>query len=351
VVIAGLVAIAYYRSPTRDPGLTTEIALLLTVLLGGIALREPALASGLAVTLAILLAVRTQIHHFVRSVLTEAELADALILAASVLVVLPLMPNEYLGPFRAFNPRLIWKIVVVMISISAAGYIVVRLMGARFGLPLSGLASGFVSSAATIAAMGSRGKHQPTLLRPAVAGAVLSTVATIIEFAAVLAFTNRGVFVALTPALIGASLTAVIYAGVFMIRSIRGDAVQASQKGSVLSLKTALLFAAIMSLVLLASAALNAWLGKAGVVLASILAGFADAHSAAVSVASLANTGRVGEHAAIVPCLAALTTNTVTKIVLTITSGSRRFALQVIPGLILVGARHGLWPYMPCTGK
>src|SRR5215470_7172813 len=44
--VSALIAIAYFRSRARDPGLTTEVALLLTVLLGGIAMREPALASG-----------------------------------------------------------------------------------------------------------------------------------------------------------------------------------------------------------------------------------------------------------------------------------------------------------------
>jgi uncharacterized membrane protein (DUF4010 family) len=86
VAVAALLAIAYARSRTRDPGLTTEAALLLTVLLGGLAMRQPALASGLGVTLAILLAARTRLHRFVSSVLTEAELADGLILAAAVLV-------------------------------------------------------------------------------------------------------------------------------------------------------------------------------------------------------------------------------------------------------------------------
>jgi hypothetical protein len=135
LAIAALVATAYIRTRAKDPGLTTETALLLTLLLGGLAMRQPALASGLAVTQAILLASRTRIHRFVRSVLTEAELTDALILAAAVLVVLPLIPDRYVGPFGAINPRMIWKIVLLMISISASGYIAVRLLGVRFAFP------------------------------------------------------------------------------------------------------------------------------------------------------------------------------------------------------------------------
>ncbi len=204
LAIAGLVAISYFRTIAQDPGLTTEAALLLTLLLGGLAMRQPALASGIAVTLAVLLASRAAIHRFVRSMLTEAEVCDALIFAAAVLVVLPLMPDRYLGPFGAINPRMIWRIVLLMISISACGYIAVRLLGARFGLPLAGLLSGFVSSVATIGSMGSRARQQPALLRPAVAAAVRSSIATILELATLLAATSRSVLLALTLPLIAA---------------------------------------------------------------------------------------------------------------------------------------------------
>lgn len=336
LAIAALVATAYVRTSAKDPGLTTETALLLTLLLGALAMREPALASGLAVTLAILLASRTRIHRFVRSVLTEAELTDALILAATVLVVLPLIPDRYVGPFGAINPRMIWRIVLLMISISASGYIAVRLLGVRFGLPLAGLASGFVSSAATIASIGSRARQQPVLLRPAVAGAVLSTIATIIEMAAVLSATSRSVLLVLTVPLIAAGVVAAVYAAFFTIKGMRHDAPDATQPGSAFSLKTALAFAATIAAMLFASAALNSWLGKAGVIVAAGVAGFADTHSAAVSVASLVAAGKMSARDAVIPCLAGLTTNTITKAVLAVTAGGRRFAIQIIPGLILV---------------
>ena len=76
--VAGLCAIGYMRTEEQDPGLTTETALLLTVLLGGFALKEPVTASALAVTVAIALMARTRIHHFIRDVLSEEELTDAL---------------------------------------------------------------------------------------------------------------------------------------------------------------------------------------------------------------------------------------------------------------------------------
>ncbi len=117
--MAGLSAIAYLRSGQDDPGVTTEAALILTVLLGGLTTVHPGLAAGVAVSVVILLAARDRIHRFVSVVLTEEELSDALIFAAGVFVILPLVPDRYLGPFNAINPHTIWIIVILMMLISA----------------------------------------------------------------------------------------------------------------------------------------------------------------------------------------------------------------------------------------
>ena len=103
-------------------------------------------------------------------------------------------------------------------AISACGYVAVRALGARFGLPAAGLASGFVSSSATIAAMGARVIEDSRLLGPAVAGAVLSTIATVAQVAIVVAATSSITLMALGLPLIFAGLAAVAYGLIFGLR-------------------------------------------------------------------------------------------------------------------------------------
>ena len=158
--VAALVAVAYLKSRSDDPGLTTEIALILTVLLGGLSMQQPALTAGLAVALVALLTARIPLQHFVRSVLTASEVRDALLFAGATLVILPLLPNQALGPYGALNPDRSGSLSFLVMAISAAGYVLVRVLGPRFGLPIAGLASGFVSSTATIGAMATRVHHQ-----------------------------------------------------------------------------------------------------------------------------------------------------------------------------------------------
>jgi uncharacterized membrane protein (DUF4010 family) len=339
VTVAGvtaLTALAYWRTQENDPGLTTEVALIVIVLLGALATQQPGLAASIAVAAAILLAARTPLHHFVRSVLTEDEGKDALIFAGASLVVLPLLPDRPMGPYDALNPYAIWLILVLVMGISAAGYIAVRILGARFGLPIAGFASGFISSTATIGAMGTRAVKTPSVLAAAVAGAVLSTIATIVQMAAIVATIDVLTLRALAGPLISAGVAAVAYGAYFTIRALRQKTDDEPQKGQAFSLSTALGFSATLAVILLVSAALREWFGETGAIVAAAAAGFVDTHAAAISIVSMVAAGKMSAAEAVVPILAGLTTNTVSKMIFARTSGGTSFAVRVIPGLILV---------------
>lgn len=339
-VTAGTIAFAalsYWRSRADDPGLTTEIALVLTTLLGALAMAEPMLAAGVGVLVAGLLHARGPLHGFVRSVLSEADLRDALIFAGATLIVLPLLPDRQMGPFEAINPHRLWLIVILVMTVSTVGYVMTRIVGARYGLPLAGLASGFVSSVATIAAMGARAEKAPELLRPAAAGAVLSTVATILQMVVVLAATSIAALEALALPLACAGAAAVLYGAGFTLWALRAPPAADERTGRAFSLHSALAFGALLGAIVLASAAFGEWFGSAGLLVAAAVGGLADAHATAVSVASLVAADRLAPEAGVVPILVALTANTLAKLLVAV-RGGRRFALAVVPGIVLVVA-------------
>lgn len=334
--IVVLTALAYARSPRDDPGLTSEVALILTVLLGGLATQRPALAAAVAVILTVLLAARTRMHDFVHRVLGDSEIRDGLIFATATLVVLPLLPDRPLGPFGALNPRSIWMIVILVMAIGAAGHVSIRLLGARGGLALSGFASGFVSATATIGAMGARARKTPELLGPATAGATLSTVATIVQLVAVLAATSPPTLRGLLVPLLCAGAAAILYGAVFTLRGMRETGVVTFEHGRAFSVVSAGLLALTLSGVLLLSAGLRETFGEAGLLVSTAVAGLADTHAAAVAAAALAASGKIAPDAAALPILTALTTNTLSKIIAAWISGGRAFAVRLTPGLLLV---------------
>jgi uncharacterized membrane protein (DUF4010 family) len=334
--VAVLVAVSYWRAQDQDPGLTTEIVLVLTALLGGMCMQAPQTAAAIAVTVAVLLYVKAWLHNLVIKVISKDELDDALIFAAATLVILPLVPNRQMGPYLALNPHSIWIVIVLVMAISAAGYVAIRLFGAKYGLPLAGAISGFISSTATILAMGSRAWTSRDLLAACVAGAVLSTVATIAQMALVVAATSMPTLFSMSGPLLLAGGAALAYGAVFTLLAARNAGTSAPQTGGVFSLKTALAFGVILAIVLVISAGLQERFGSAGVLIAAVVAGLVDTHAAAISVATLVASGKVMPQDAVLPILAALTSNTLSKIAMAAIGGGWAFALRVVPGLVLV---------------
>jgi uncharacterized membrane protein (DUF4010 family) len=286
-------ATAYFTKHSQDPGLTTEIALIFTVILGGFAMSNAAVAAAIAVGVAILLAAKEPIHGFVLGVVTKDELNDFLILAAATLIILPLVPNQFVGPFDAINPHNLWLIVILVMTISALGHLALRWLGSRVGLPIVGLVSGFISSIATIGTMGERAKETPVLMASAVAGAVLSSLATILQLALLLAAIHQPTLRALMWPLVFGGVSIALYGLILTLNSLHKDGAEAGKSTQTFSVKAALTLAAVITGVLVASAALKVWFGQAGLVAASGVAGLADVHASTISVASLAAAGRL----------------------------------------------------------
>ncbi|MBL8271748.1 MgtC/SapB family protein [Steroidobacter sp.] len=344
-IVGLLIAVGYLRTRDTDPGLTTEIAMVVALLLGGLAVREPQLAAALGVIVAILLAFRTHAHNWVQNVLTDEEVRDGLLLAAAALVILPLTPTEPIDPWGVVQPRKLWMLAVLVMAINALGYVALRALGAKTGLAVAGLLSGFVSSTATIGAMGARTKSQPELHKGAVAGAAASSVATVIQLAIVVGLVSTPTLLLLTPSLLASGLAAVIYAGVFALRSFREmSAAEDSPKGRPFEPKTAIVFVLVVGLTLLISALLTQWLGDRGLLLAAGVAGFTDAHAPAISSASLAASGRTQAEFAALAVLVGFTTNVVSKTMVAFSLGDRRYAYELTPGLVLMAAAAwGAW--------
>jgi len=338
VALAGVIiltALSYFRSHEADHGLTTEIGLLAAPLLGALAMHDPLLAAGLAAAVAVVFAAKAPLHGFVKGALTDAEVRDGLVFAIASLIIWPLLPDRPLGPFDAINPHNVWLLVILMLAIGAAGHAATRLLGARYGLPLAGLAAGFVSSTATIGSMAALVAKDPASLHPAVAGAAFSTCATFLQMAFLLFTVNQPTLLAMAPMLAAGTIVAAAYALAFALRPSASRESQAAEPGRAFNPAAALGLAAMMALILVVSAAMKDRFGEAGVIAVAAVAGIVDTHSAGISVASLVATSGLPAGAAVAPILAAMTTNAAAKIVMAVSLGTRGFALRIVPGVVL----------------
>ena len=348
-LILALVVIAYRnerRAPVRvtDPGVTTELALFVTFLLGVTAIERPSVAASGAVVVAVLLTARSELHRFSTEILSADELRDALLLGGAALVVLPLVPSHPIDWLADVNPRGLWRLVVVLLALQAAGYVALRATEARLGLALSGLASGFVSSTATFAAMGARARAEPALLPACISGALFSNVATMVQLAVVATTVYPPALAAVAPSLAAGTLAAAGAAAV-SLRS-HGPRVRARRpSGRAFSIPATLLFASLLSVVTAAVAFATRRYGPTAAEIGAALAGFVDVHAASASVVSLAAGGKIAPKGVALPVLIAFTTNTLSKYVAAWSTGGRRYALRVAAGLLVLAALF--WTYSP----
>ena len=330
VALVGLfVAMSYRQTRDSDPGLTSEIALVAICLLGGLAMRAPPLAAGLGVVMAVLLYAKKPLHRFTRELMSEREVHDGLVLLASALVVLPLIPDRTLGPFDVFNPSVLWTLVVLVMAISALGHVALRVVGNRRGLAIAGFFAGYVSSTAAVAGFGQRVRETPALLRPAVGAAMLANLASLSLFVPILLAVSPALLEQLWPEL-AAAAAVLVAGGLLGLRGNGADSVAPpTAETRMFQFRHALVFAAVIAAVLFLSAALNAWVGPRGAMAVAVVAALAELHAAVATVGNLFKSGVLSVDEARLGLVGLLLASGLAKTGVAWVSGGRGYGLHV----------------------
>ncbi len=338
-----LVVVSYWRDRSDDPGITTELALFLTFLLGVNALDRPALSGAVAVVVAAMLALRSRLHHFARVSLTASELHDGLLLAGAALVAWPLLPDAPAPWLLGANPRRLWGLAIMVMCVQSAAHVALRVAGARLGLALSGLAAGFVSSVATTAAMGALCRRAPAMRGACVTAALMSNIATFALLLAIAAAVAPRLLAQLAP-VFGAALAAAAAAAWLSWRGVAAAAGAPAKAGHAFSLRDALVFALLLYGAAAALAWANARLGAGALQLGAALAGMFDVHAASGSVLSLGGSGALGAREALRAAMFAVTTNTLSKLGAALAGGPAYFwRLALAHAAILAAAWGSFW--------
>ncbi|MGM3388412.1 MgtC/SapB family protein [Stutzerimonas stutzeri] len=336
LVVAGYVVESRYSA---DHGMTTEVALLLTFLLGSLAIAESRLlAASVAIVVALLLNLKARLHSALNR-LSEAELGGALKLLFISVVLLPALPDQGFGPWQAFNPYTTWWMVVLIAGIGFAAYVAIRLFGTRHGLLVTALLGGIVSSTAMTITLA---RLDAKKLRPALAAGLLATSA--LMFPRVLlevGVVNRG----LLPALLAPMLTAgLIYSAGALFYYRR--AAQRPENPAEPPLKNpfelgpALRFAGLLVVILFLVEAGQRLLGDTGVYLVSLLSGLTDVDAITLSLSSSAHTD-LSQSVAVRGIFLAALSNSLVKAGLILAIGGRALATLTLP-FMLGGLLAGL---------
>ena len=333
-VLAGYVISA--RTQPDALGLTTELAAVAACLLGAMTtLGYRELAVGLGVTVAAVLAYKQPLHGLVRRLDREDVYAGLRLLIATF-IVLPLLPDEPVDPWGALRPRSLWVLVLLISALSLVGYVATRLLGARRGIPLTGVTGGLVSSTAVTLAF-ARQSREPAYAEamPALASGILLAwavmfVRVIVEVLVV----NRSLLGQVLVPFATMALTAAA-AGLYLRWRAPADNPSAGVPlRNPFSLRAAAKFAAFFALVLLVVKLVQTYAPGHGVYFVAALAGTTDVDAITLSMAQYARTGS-GQVAVQAITLAALT-NTLVKTAMVTALADARLRRPVLLAAALV---------------
>lgn len=345
-VIASIV-VANLSARVRDGRATTEVAMMLMYVTGAVvALGHLEIGVALGVALAILLQAGPRLHSFA-SKMGDQDVRAGLLFLALTFVILPIVPDEKVGPFEAINPRILWLLVVLVVGISLGAYVAHKVLGARLGLLATGVFGGLVSSTATTISAarrvrrgengGPRSVNAPLFIIIAATAVVYGRV--LVEmFVAGPAFASKAwvpVVILMAVAMGTAGAT-----WIWATRTHNGS----EDPPNPAELKSALAFALLFAVVLVGVAWANQRFGSTGTYAAAAISGLTDMDAITLTVSRMAHDQKASEGTALRAILIAAISNLIFKAALSwILGGSKlgwrvavAFSVQVLAAVALI---------------
>lgn len=347
VLAVGVLALAaYLRTRDTDPGLTGEMALLVTATLAAYAHHDASTAGGLGVIAAALLFAKQPLQRFARDIVSEREVQDGLLLLASAVVILPMLPDTPVDPWGVLVPSKLWRLVVLVMAVGMLGHIALRTVGGRWGLPVAGFFSGFASSTAAVAGFGQRTRDDAALTASAASAALLANLASLLLLVGVLFAVAPTLVLASAWPLTAAAVMLALAAAIGLRRQGESPDLPREPEARAFKLSHGVLLAVMIAAVLVLSAWLKTIFGEAGAVVTAMLVALAELQAAAASIGQLSATGGLSLPHAQWGIVGLLVSSTIAKTALAFASGNRRYALHVGAGLVgmtLAGAAVTWW--------
>jgi uncharacterized membrane protein (DUF4010 family) len=272
--------------------------------------------------------------------LSRHDVASILQFAVLTFVVLPLLPDRGIGPYRVLNPHHIWLMVVLVSGVGLIGYLALRLIGTKRSLLLVGALGGLVSSTATTLVYAREARARAAMLPIGGTIIVVSNLAVLVRLAVVSAVVAPGALPALLPVL-GAGFA--LGAALLAIHLRSGPAtpeLEAPELSNPTHLRVSVGFGALYAAVLFVSAWLSDRAGAGGLYAVAIVSGFVDVDAITLSSLNLFNNGSISASVAVVAAGLAYLAAVVFKLALLGFLGGRAMLAQF--GLLVAAPALGV---------
>ncbi len=330
--VFSIILLSYFRSTTKlrrqvDLGITTEVSAGMVFCLGYMVPSNPLIAITISAIVLLILIERQRLHTLARRKFKPHEIETAIILIIFALGILPILPNRTIDSWQLFNPRNFGILVATIATIQFGGYIVIRLLGERFGIAITGFLGGLVSSTAVFASLSDTLNNHPKFILATIASAILATIAMLLSVMIILLVASPTLFTII----IWPELFMIAIGSLFAIFLIHYQEIKKhpapilSNPLSILSIiRTSILIGATLVLIALA----KRYVGTEGILLISFLGGLFEIQGVALAISLLFLGNQLTIHNASSAIYIAIIAGFVSKFFMLWSLTPHRFALQ-----------------------
>ncbi|KIP78376.1 hypothetical protein BCT11_19310 [Vibrio sp. 10N.222.52.B12] len=341
LVILACIAFVIQQKKSEDISITGVVSLVITFVLGSLAVSgEAVLAAAAAVITAVVLDNKKELHQALQR-LQEYELDAALRLLLISIVLLPLLPNQAYGPWKALNPYEIWWMVVLIASISFVGYFAIKIGGAKRGILFTSVFAGLSSSTALTLQFSHLSREQEGISPLLASGILLSCGTMFPRLLIVLSVLNPQLVSLLWPIVLVMMVALYLPAWWIWRRSEAEKIEQSNKQTNPLALQSALFFGVVLAIIMLLSHALSDWFGSAGILVLSAVSGITDVDAISLTLGRQ-STQSLAIEVAVLGIFIAASVNTIVKMGMVLMIGARQLWAKVVPPMLSAVCLGGL---------
>lgn len=348
VLVGAHLVIVHIKNATGHyPGGTSFAAAMLTCLIGALVNWGHTQSAIVVAALTMVMLGIKQPVHSITSRFTVEDIRATLQFVAITGVILPLVPNRAMGPYLAFNPFSIWLMVVLISGIGFLGYVLMRMLGTKAGIAVTGLLGGLASSTATTLAFSKRSKAAPGLASDYAFSVVLACTTMYVRLAVMIGVIDQELLLTLAVPLLVMAAPGVLYAAWvwFAKRATAVPEVHPPAITNPLSLKTSIKFAALYALAAFLIKIVTNFGWQDAVLPLAFLSGLTSTDAMSLLMANNHNDGTTALHLAAQAVIMASLANTLAKAVIAAACGSRPYIKHTatVLGLMVAASVGALW--------
>src|SRR6266446_3805521 len=321
-------------------GVTTELAAIATFALAALCLTSDLpFGAGLGIVLALILAERDQLRHFVLEGISDQEYIDTLSFLGLIFIIYPLLPTGSYGPFGFFEPRKIWLFVILVSGVSYVGYFLTKYAGDERGALLTAVVGALASTTAYTIGISRAVADAPETAIPAARNALIANSILFPRMLLIVGLVSPTLAIAAIPAFAAMMLAGFAAAFILGIASHKdGATVATSTFRNPFSLAPALKFGVIFTLVLFVARAAKHYLNYGGQMAGAAISGLVDVDAISLTLAGFVNAGTSSARDAVIGMTLAAGVNAIFKLAIARTSHQPAFYLRLIAGFAIMFA-------------